>query len=149
MKLPRGVGDAAELRKVGAGARNAWQVEWAMAIFLTVVSALTRPRSEPEAAAGEAPARADQREPEPAKGSSIAAAGSRGECLGARKTEVEGLGAPSEAAGSAWSLGSMGIQAPECNLRDGVIETTEGLTSIWVQERGVHLPVLLWGVSLV
>lgn len=108
MRLPRGVGDAAELRKVGAGARNAWQVEWAMAIFLTVVSALTRPRAEPEAAAGEAPARADQREPEPAKGSSIAAAGSRGECLGARKTEVEGLGAPSEAAGSAWSLGFVG-----------------------------------------
>lgn len=62
---------------------------------------------------------------------------------------MEGLGAPSQAAGSAWSLGSVGIQAPECNLRDGVIETTEGLTSIWVQERGVHLPILLWGVSLV
>lgn len=112
MTLPGRVGDAAELRKVGAGGRGSWQVGWVMATFPSVVSAPSLPPSrspaEPEAAAGEAPARADQPEPEPAEGSSVAAAGRRGECLGTRKTEVEGLGAPSEVGGPAWFLGSMG-----------------------------------------
>lgn len=107
------------------------------------------PSSEPEAAAGEAPARADQPEPEPAEGSSIAAAGRGGESLGAQKTETESLGAPSEAGGPAWSRGSVGIQRPACDLRDGVVGTTARLESIWVQERGAQLPSLLWGVSLV
>lgn len=75
MRLPRRVEDAAELRKVGAGDTNSWQVGWAMAVFLTVVSAPSRSPAEPKAAAGEAPARADQREPKPAEGSRIAAAG--------------------------------------------------------------------------
>jgi hypothetical protein len=149
MRLPRRVEDAAELRKVGAGDTNSWQVGWAMAVFLTVVSAPSRSPAEPKAAAGEAPARADQREPKPAEGSRIAAAGRGGECLGALKTEVEGLGVPSEADGPAWSRGSVGIQRPACGPRDGVVETTARLESIWEQERGTQLPGLLWGVSLV
>lgn len=43
MRLPRRVGDAAELRKVGTGDRNLWQVGWARASFLTVLSAPSRP----------------------------------------------------------------------------------------------------------
>lgn len=124
MRLPRRVGDAAELRKVGAGDRNSWQVGWAMASFLTVLSAPSRPPAEPEATAGEAPTRADQPEPEPAEGSSIAAAGRGGESLGAQRTEMESLGAPSEAGGPAWSQGSVGVQRPACDLRDGVVGTT-------------------------
>lgn len=120
-----------------------------MAVFLTVVSAPSCPPTEPKAAAGEAPARADQREPKPAEGSRIAVVGRGGECLGARKTDVEGLGAPSEVGGPEWSRGSVGIQRPACGLCDGVVETTARLESIWVQERGVQLPGLLWGVSLV
>lgn len=85
-----------------------------MASFLTVLSAPSRLPAEPEATAGEAPARADQPEPEPVEGSSIAAAGRGG----------ESLGAPSESGGPAWSRGSVGVQRPACDLRDGVVGTT-------------------------
>lgn len=79
-------------------------------VFLTVAFAPIHLRAEPETAAGEAPARTDQREPEPAKGAGIAVAGRGGECLGVRKTEVESPGAPSGAGGRAWSQGSFGIR---------------------------------------
>lgn len=114
-----------------------------MGILLIVASAPSRPPAEPEAAAGEAPACADQPEPEPAEGSRIANAGRGGECLGARKTGVESLGAPSEASRPAWSRGSVGIQRPACGLRDGVVETIARLESIWV----LNCPVY-FGVSL-
>lgn len=114
-----------------------------MGILLIVASAPSRPPAEPEAAAGEAPACADQPEPEPAEGSRIANAGRGGECLGARKTGVESLGAPSEASRPAWSRDSVGIQRPACGLRDGVVETIARLESIWV----VNCPVY-FGVSL-
>lgn len=69
-----------------------------MAVLLSVVSARVCPPTEPEAAAGEAPARTHQREPEPAKGARFAAFGRGGEGE-IRKPRWKVLGRPARLVG--------------------------------------------------